>query len=136
VAAALTLVGCGGSSGSGSSNVDAWLGNWMEGGTQSTTCATGTATTQLDDLVVVSAGSKAGTVQTVDDNCALIWDVSGDKATLESGQTCTVSVDGLNVTDTWTASTATLNGTTITTLTGGSTNNGCSFTQQGTLTKM
>ena len=64
VAAALTLVGCGSSS--SGSNVDAWLGNWMEGGTQSTTCAGVPVTTQLDNTVIITAGSKAGTIETKD----------------------------------------------------------------------
>jgi hypothetical protein len=130
--AALMAAGCGSS---GGSNVDAWLGNWMEGGTQSTTCAGVSTTTQLSMLVVFSAGPKAGTIQSSADNCALVWDVSGDKATLESGQTCTATVDGVNASVSWTASTLTLNGNTMTGTLGGSGNN-CPFTQQATLTKM
>ena len=133
MAAALTLVGCGSSS---ASNVDAWLGNWMEGGTQSTTCAGVPVTTQLDNTVIITAGTKAGTIETNAESCTLVWDVSGDRATLESGQSCTVSSNGVSDTVSWTASTSTLNGNTITVMAGGSDINNCSFTQQGTLTKI
>lgn len=133
MAAALIFAGCG-SSGGGSS-VDAWVGNWMEGGTQSTTCAGASTTTQLSMLVVFSAGTKAGTIESSADNCVLVWDVSGDQATLESGQTCTATIDGVNATVTWTASTLTLDGNTMTGTLGGS-GNDCPFTQQATLTKM
>lgn len=132
-AALLAITACGG----GGDGIDhAWIGNWMEGGTQSTTCGVVSGTTQISGLVVISAGTKGGTLQTFSDNCTLIWDVSGSRATIETGQTCTVSVNGANATVTWTASTMTLNGNTITVLTGGSATNSCSFTQQGTLTKM
>ena len=131
--AALMFAGCGSSSGGG--NVDAWVGNWMEGGTQSTTCAGVSTTTQLSMLVVFSAGTKAGTIESSADSCVLVWDVSGDKATLESGQTCTASIDGVNASVTWTASTLTLDGNTMTGTLGGS-GNDCPFTQQATLTKM
>ena len=124
-----------GSSGNGS-DPTAWVGNWNTVGTQSTTCSGATATTQLTGLTVIAAGTKASTIQTTADNCTLIWDLDGAKATLESGQTCTVSVAGANVTVTFTQSSATLSGTTITGTNTGSTNNDCSFMQQYTLTKM
>jgi hypothetical protein len=129
----MSVVGCGGG---GGANESAWLGNWMEGGTQSTTCGTVSATTQISMLVVFSAGVKSGTIQTYADSCTLVWDVSGSKAILESGQACTVSVNGVNATVGWTASTLTLNGNTMTAVTGGAATNGCSFTQQATLTRL
>ena len=129
------IAGCGGSSSAGADTAP-WVGNWNSSGTQSTTCAGGNATTQITGLDVISAGTKASTIVTTADNCALTWDLAGTKATLESGQTCTVSVAGANVTVTWTQSSATLSGSTITGTNTGSTNNGCSFMQQYMLTKM
>jgi len=137
---AVMVVGCGGGA---SSNVDAnsasdptpWVGNWTSAGTQSTTCGTANSTDQLSGLLVIAAGTKAGTIKTTSNNCTLIWDLDGTKAALEAGQVCTVTVAGLNVTVTWTQSSATLNTTTITGTNTGSTNNGCSFMQQYTLTK-
>lgn len=131
----LAVAGCGGSSSTGST-VDAWVGNWMEGGTQSTTCAGASTTTQISMVTIISAGTKDGTIQTLADSCPLNWDVGGSKATLETGQACTVSIDGVNATVGWTASSMTLNGNTITGTAGGATTSGCSFTQQFTLTKM
>jgi hypothetical protein len=137
ITGALVLAaGLGGCGSSGGSETNAWLGNWMEGGTQSTTCGTATETTQVSQLVVISTGPKSGTIQTNSESCPLTWDVNGDKVTLESGQSCTASVDGVNVTVDWTASSGTLSGNLITGTTGGSTTNGCSFTQQYTLTRM
>jgi hypothetical protein len=107
----------------------------MEGGTQSTTCAGVSTTTQLSMLVVFSRGTKAGTIESSADSCVLVWDVNGDKATLESGQTCTASIDGRERSVTWTASTLTLDGNTMTGMLGGS-GNDCPFTQQATLIKM
>jgi hypothetical protein len=135
-ALALVLSGCGSSSSSGGDASD-WVGNWMEGGTQSTTCGAVSGTTQLSGLVVFSTGTKAGTIQTLANDCTLVWDVSGNKATLESGQACTVSIDGANATVGWTASSLMLTGsTTMTGIAGGAATNGCSFTQEITMTKM
>jgi hypothetical protein len=130
------LAACGSSGSGNGSDPTAWVGNWNAVGTQSTTCNGATTPTQLTGLTVIAAGSKAGTIQTTADNCTLLWDLSGATITLESGQTCTVSVAGANVTVTWTQSSATLSGTTITGTNTGATNNGCSFMQQYTLTKM
>jgi hypothetical protein len=129
-----TLAACGGSSGP---DTGPWVGNWNSAGTQSTTCPVlGTTTNQITGLDVLAAGSKAGTITTTFDNCTLIWDLAGSKITIESGQTCTVSEAGVNVTVTLTQSSATLSGGTITGSNTGSTNNGCSFMQQYTLTRM
>jgi hypothetical protein len=127
------LAACGGSSGP---DTGPWVGNWNAAGTQSTTCGLATSTMQISDLDVLAAGSKAGTITTTANNCTLIWDLEGSKITIESGQTCTVSVGGVNVTVTFTQSSATLSGATITGSNTGATNTGCSFMQQYTLTKM
>jgi hypothetical protein len=132
-ALAAMAVACGSS---GGEDVTSWVGNWNTTGTQSTTCGGVSGTTQISGIDVIAAGSKSGTISTVADGCTLIWDVSGSTATLESGQVCTVTVSGVNVTVNWTQSSATLSGTTITGTNTGSTNNGCSFMQQYTLTKM
>ncbi|HVV81628.1 MAG TPA: hypothetical protein VHE35_01070 [Kofleriaceae bacterium] len=130
--AGLALVGaCG-----GGDDTDAWLGNWSAAGTQSTTCGASTTTSQVTGVVIISAGPDDGSIQTLLDNCTLLWDVSGTRATLRSGQLCTVTVAGSNVTVTWTQSTATIDGSTIMANNTGATNNGCSFMQQATLTKM
>ena len=128
-------LGCGG--GGGGADTSAWIGNWMETGTQATTCSGVSQTTQISQLVVISAGTKSGQIETDSESCPLYWDVSGDKATLETGQSCTGSVDGVSVTVDWTASSATLSGSTATGTAGGSTDSpACSFNQQFTLTKM
>jgi hypothetical protein len=113
-----------------------WVGNWTQQGTQSTTCGTWSGTNQLSGLVVISLGPRAGTIRTRADDCALIWDLEGATASLERDQICTVSVDGNNVTIYWTQSTATVNGATITATNTGAANNGCSFMQQVTLTRL
>jgi len=116
-------------------SADGWIGNWNQSGTQSTTCGAQTATTQLSDLVVISAQSKIDTIKTLANNCPLIWNLDGANAALASGQVCTVSVNGFNVTITWTQSSARLNGDVITANTTGATNNGCTFMQQITMTR-
>ena len=104
---ALALMGgCGGEDGP-----SPWLGNWNRTGTQSTTCGLQSGTNQLTGVVIVTA-------------------------TLRPNQTCTVSVNGFNVTVTGTQGSLTLNSNTITGSEAGSTNNGCSFMQQMTLTRM
>jgi hypothetical protein len=140
----VALAACGGDDGGGGSNVDAstaadptpWVGNWSTAGTQSTTCPSlPTQTTQMSGIVVIAAGAQPGTIKTTADSCTLIWDLDGTRASLESGQLCTVNVGGNNYTITWTQSSSTLNGTTITGTNTGAANNGCSFMQQYTLTK-
>ena len=133
VVVAASAVACGGS---GGPDPGPWIGNWNATGTQSTTCGLATSTNQITGLDVIAAGSKSGTITTTANSCTLIWDLSGSKITMESGQTCTVSVAGANVTVMWTQSSATLSGGAITGSNTGSTNNGCSFMQQYTLTKM
>jgi hypothetical protein len=123
--------GCGG----GGGDADPWLGNWMRTGTQSTTCGLQTGTNQLTGLVVVTAG-PSGTIKTTADGCDTLWDVSGNKATLRPGQMCTVTINGFNVTVTGTQGTVTLNGNIATGTEAGSANNGCSWNQQLTLTRM
>lgn len=120
----------------GGGDPDGWIGNWNETGTQSTTCGVQTATTQLSDLVVISAGPSPDTIKTLANSCPLIWTLDGEGAALEGGQVCTVSVNGFNVTILWTQSTATLSGDRITANTTGATNNGCTFMQQATLTRI
>jgi hypothetical protein len=129
---AVFLFGCGGSDDA----PDPWLGNWARTGTQSTTCGLSSATTQLNGLVIVTAGPAGGTIKTSVDNCDSIWDVSGSKGTLRPNQTCTVSINGFNVTVTATQGSATLSGNIIAGTEAGSANNGCSFNQQLTLTRM
>ena len=90
-----------------------------------------------DTVIIISAGSESTTIQTtLSNSCPLVWEVSGGNATLEAGQSCTVSVNGVNAAVAWTTSSAALAGSTITGTAGGSANNGCSFTQQFTLTKL
>ena len=132
----LALVGMAGCGGGGGPDTGPFVGNWNAAGTQSTTCGLATSTNQITGLDVIAAGTKSGTITTTADNCTLIWDLAGSKATIESGQTCTVSIAGANVTVTWTQSSFTLASGMITGSNTGSTNNGCSFMQQYTLTKM
>lgn len=138
----LALAACGGDDGGGTpvdayvSDPTPWVGSWNATGTQSTTC-TGipTQTTQLSGVTVIAAGAMPGTIKTTANGCTLIWDLDHANASLETGQMCTVNVGGNNYTITWTQSSCTLNGTTITGTNTGSSNNGCSFMQQYTLTK-
>ena len=119
----------------GGGDPSAWLGNWTSSGTQSTTCGTATGTSQLSGLVVIADGHDPDTIKSTADSCALVWDLSGSSASLESGQVCTISVAGGDVTVAWTQSAMTIAGDTITGTTTGATNNGCSFMQQVTLTR-
>jgi len=137
----VVLAACGGDDGGGSTDANGgsdptpWIANWNSSGTQSTTCGTATQTSQISGLVVIAAGAMPGTIKTTANNCTLIWDLDGANASLQSGQLCTVNVGGMNYTITWTQSSCSLNGTTITGTNTGATNNGCSFMQQYTLTK-
>ena len=128
------LGGCGGAD--GGSDTAPWIGNWNVTGTQSTTCGAVSGTTQISSLNVITPGPKSGTISTTTAGCTLTWDVVSARATLENGQTCTVRVNGINVTVMWTQSSATLAAGVITGTNTGSANNGCSFMQQYTLTKM
>jgi hypothetical protein len=142
--AAVPACGGGGSAGSsgghgGGSGVDVtpWEGNWTLGGTQATTCPTGNKTSQLNGTVIISAGAMPGTIATeFSPTCTVDWDVTGTTAMIQKGQVCTVSVGGVSVTVDFTSGSLSLNGTSMTGLTSGATNNGCSFTQQVTLIKM
>jgi hypothetical protein len=69
------------------------------------------------------------------DNCVIQSDLVGAMAT-GGNQACTVSAAGTNVFVTWTQISATLSGSTITGTNTGTTDTGCSFTQQYTLKKM
>jgi hypothetical protein len=135
----LSLGACGASGGlapdAAGGDPAAWLGNWTSTGTQSTTCGGATGTSQLSGLVVITDGRDPSTIKSVANNCALVWDLSGSSAELETGQLCTVSVVGSDVTVSWTQSSMTIDGNTITGTTTGATNNGCSFMQQATLTR-
>jgi hypothetical protein len=136
------LVECGGSSGGdGGTKTSAWVGSWTETGTETAICGAVSETTDLGGVVVISAGTKAGTIQTswqvASSTCLLTWDVSGDNATLEDGQSCTFLVFGSNTTVAWATGSATLSGTTVAGTLAGAADNGCSsVTQQFTLTKM
>jgi len=130
------LAGCGGGSGS-PPKPSPWLGNWTQGGTQSTTCGAVIETTDLGGVVVIAAGAKSGTIQTSSTVCSLTWNASGDSVTLQSGQSCTFSVFGTNATVSWTAGSATLSDLTITGTLTGAADNGCSVVEQDfTLAKM
>src|SRR5437868_130422 len=78
---ALAVASCGsngnggGDAGGNGANVSAWEGNWMESGTQSNTCGAASTTVQISEVVIISAGSKPGTVETPAANCTLTWDV-------------------------------------------------------------
>jgi hypothetical protein len=117
-----------------------WLGNWsISMGSQSTTCGASTGTDQLNGLVVFELGSEPSTLTTTAaaNNCQLTWyvDADGNEATLQKDQTCTVQAGGASVTVFWTQSSMKRSGDLITGSNTGAANNGCSFTQQYTLTK-
>jgi hypothetical protein len=117
-------------------DASAWVGNWTETGTQATTCGAASGTSQISELVVIDEGSEPDTIKTTANGCALIWNLDGDAASLRSGQACTVSANGVEVTVGWTQSSATLAGDTIAATATGLANNGCSFMQQVTLVRM
>jgi hypothetical protein len=144
-AAAALLAACGGttssetstSGGGGAGNVaEAWVGNWTETGTQATTCAGVTTTTQLAGPVVISLGAGTGTLRSTADGCTLSSHVTAGEATLDASQVCTVLVHGVSQTATWTKGSSTLNGNIIVGTAAGTTTSGCSFTQQSTLNRM
>lgn len=115
----------------------AWVGNWTSAGTQTTTCTHGKGSVmQLTGAVTIAAGSAADTITTAVNNCPLSWTVNQSVATLKPGQFCTVAVNGANVTVTWHSGSSSMNGNLISFTNSGGTDNNCSFTQQGTLTKM
>jgi hypothetical protein len=137
------LSDCGSSGGDGGSKTSPWVGSWTETGTETAICGAISETTDLGGVVVISAGAKSGTIQTSwqqtssSSACLLTWDVSGDNATLESGQSCTFLVFGSNANVAWATGSATLSGTTVTGTLGGAADNGCSsVTQQFALMKM
>jgi hypothetical protein len=137
-AALLALAGCG-----SSTDVSQWVGNWTAAVTEVETCSTGTNTTQLTGVVAIVSGAT-NTITTQPPNlCDLNWTVSGNGATLESGQTCTVpGSQGGTWHATFTNGGLTLSGNTIVVGdngTGTLVNNGdslnCTFTQAGNFTR-
>jgi hypothetical protein len=136
--AVATLVGCG-----SSTNVSTWVGNWTAAVTEVETCTTGTNTTQLTGAVAIVSGSN-DTITTQPVNlCDLTWTVSGNGATLQSGQTCTVpGSQGGTWHATFSTGGLTLSGNTIVvgdSGTGVLVNNGdsinCTYTQAGNFTR-
>jgi hypothetical protein len=127
----LVLAGC------SSTNVSDWVGNWNAGVAQTTTCAGNSpSTTQLTGVVVISAGTATDTIVTtpVSYDCALTYTVSGDGATLQSGQHCN---SGPAETD-FTSGGLTLNGNAIAVgAAGNNQSNGqaCTFNQVGQYTR-
>jgi hypothetical protein len=118
-------------------DVSAWIGSWTNGGTQTTTCKyQGTSTAQIVDPVTITAGSTPGTITTNVATCPLSWTVDKNVATIKAGSFCTVHVKGTNVGITWHNAALTLNGNLVTYTNAGATDNNCTFTQQGTMTKM
>jgi hypothetical protein len=115
----------------------AWVGNWTTAGSQTTTCARGKGgVTQLTGEVNIATGAASDTITTSANNCPLSWTVSQNVATMKPAQFCTVFVNGSPVVVTWQNGSSTMNGKTITFTNSGNTNNGCTFVEQGTLTKM
>jgi hypothetical protein len=83
---ALAAVGC------SSTNVSDWVGSWTAAMTETDTCSIGTSTTPLNGTLAIAAGGAGDTIVTQPLNaCDLKWTVSGDNASLESGQSCTLT---------------------------------------------
>ena len=138
--APLVLLACG----SSSTTAGNFVGTWVADVVEVEVCPdTGTHTTQLMGTFPIVAGSAAGTIVTQSTNgCDLTWTVSGDNATLGSGQTCSVpgSVGG-TWSPTFTSGGLSLNNATTigvhdmgtAVYVNGATQN-CTFTQSGTFT--
>jgi len=143
-AAVLLSLGLSGCS-SSSADVSAFVGNWNSGAQQDETCTTGTHTTPLTGVLPIVAGTAADTIVTQSPNgCNLTWTVSGNTATLQANQTCTVpGSTGGTWHATFTSGGLTLNGnqlvlgdagTAVLDISG--TQVSCTFVQAGTLTKV
>lgn len=126
-----------GSSTTGATSVkNPWLGTWALGGTQSTTCGAASGTTQLNGVAIVTSDSDGKIATKYSSTCTLTWTVKDHTATMDKDQVCTVAINDVNVTVKFDAATMNLNGNIMTGLLSGSSTNGCSFTQQETLTLM
>ncbi|HXX32309.1 MAG TPA: hypothetical protein VEJ89_16530 [Myxococcaceae bacterium] len=143
VACALSIVWLAGCS-SSSTDLSAWVGNWNSAAQQDENCTTGTHTTPLTGVLPIIAGPASDTIVTQSPNgCNLTWTVSGNTATLQANQTCTVpGSTGGTWHATFTSGGLTLNGnqlvlgdagTAILDING--TQVSCTFAQAGSLTK-
>ena len=136
--ALLALAGCG-----SSTDVSAWVGSWTAAVTEVETCPSGTTTTPLAGVVaIVSNASDTITTEPVN-NCDLNWTVSGNGATLQSGQSCSVpGGSGGTWHPTFTNGGLTLSGSTIVVGDNGTAvftlndvSENCTFTQAGNFTR-
>jgi hypothetical protein len=134
--AALGAVGC------SSTNISDWVGNWNAGVSEVTTCPSGMTTTQLTGVVAITAGTATDTIVTTPatSGCPLNWTVSGNGATLESGQHCVNPEQEVD----YSSGGLTLNGNSISVGSAGTTSTqigpsaptvDCSFNQVGTFTR-
>jgi hypothetical protein len=125
------LFGCGCSSDDPSS---LWVGVYDVEGNQSALCAGSSTATPLSGRVNLGFGTSSGVFQSSIDSCYLQWDANDTTATLQSGQSCSLSVEGTMTSVTFSSGKAALDGSTVTMLATGSASNGCAVSQQATLT--
>ncbi|HEY0714898.1 MAG TPA: hypothetical protein VGF45_19615 [Polyangia bacterium] len=110
LAAGLSMVvGCG-DDGDGGADLAKFVGTWKyTSGTGTTNCGGMSETDQLQDTVTINRGIDSPLVQ-VSGTCTLKMDVTGMTASARSGQECSVTENGVNVTIKTTAYTFTVNG--------------------------
>ncbi|HUB05713.1 MAG TPA: hypothetical protein VMB50_01865 [Myxococcales bacterium] len=99
----------------GGGGASAFLGTYSNTGTDSWSgCAVPPASESGSATLVVVAGPSSNQITTEQQGCNLNWTVSGDTATLISGQTCTGTTNGTAWTLTYASGTWALSGSTLT----------------------
>ncbi|MFZ5895358.1 MAG: hypothetical protein ACOY0T_30160 [Myxococcota bacterium] len=141
----LALSGCGGDDDKKSGgNPETFIGTWnVTSGTVTLGGDCGNETSPLMGSVVFTKGSTSDLVANFDD-CPLKFDVSGNNATAQGGQNCTVSDSGFTGTLTYSslifsssdAKVATVSGSGTIQLTGGGLTIACTQSITGSLQKL
>jgi hypothetical protein len=111
-----------------------WVGLYDVEGNQSALCGGSSTATPLSGSVNLAFGTSSGVFQSSLDSCNLSWDANDTAATLQSGQSCSLPVDGAMTSVRFSSGKATLDGSTVTLMAAGSASNGCAVTQQAKLT--
>jgi hypothetical protein len=108
-----------------------FVGSWMETGQEWLTCnGSAMAPKQVMDTFTINRGIDASlTVILMNPSCVLKFDVSGETATLRSGQTCSQNASGATVTLALASGSFTLNNPTSGTLIFAGTATGTSATK-------
>jgi hypothetical protein len=125
---AAILLGCGCSVDPSSS----WVGLYEVEGEQVTVCGTSSKTTSLSGTATLGYGVSAGVFLSSIGSCALQWNATDTTATLEPGQSCSLSVDGSMTSVAFSSGLAT-NDSIVSMTFEGSADNGCKVTRHATL---